>query len=86
MTVYKDVNMKPVLSGRVARRTRLEAGDAKQLQFSHLVYLSGGLKVVKVYADKYGVGWIWDDRQQCYLRASIYLPLIQLIKRDDGDI
>jgi len=86
LTVYKDVDMKPVLKGREIRRTRMEASEAKSLRFSHLIYISGGIKVVKVYTDKYGAGWIWDEKQKCFLKASVYLPMNAILKREDGEV
>lgn len=86
MTTYTGINTKQIMNGRYERRTRMEAGDKGKLTFKGLVYVDGGLKVINLYADKAGVGWVWDETQLCYVKASIYLPLIQLIKREDGDV
>jgi hypothetical protein len=86
VTTYTGINTKQLMDGRYERRTRMEAGDRSKLRFSSLIYVDGGLKVINLYADSKGVGWVWDDKQLCYVKASIYLPLIQLIKREDGDV
>lgn len=86
MVVISGINTKQLMGGRYERRMRMEAGEQNKLTFKGLVYVDGGLKVINLYADKAGVGWVWDEKQLCYMKASIYLPLIQLIKREDGDL
>lgn len=86
MTIIAGINTKQIMDGRYERRTRMEAGEKSKLKFVSLIYVDGGLKVINLYADKNGVGWVWDEKQLCYVKASVYLPLIQLIKREDGDV
>jgi hypothetical protein len=64
----------------------MEAGEKASLKPSHLIYMPGGLKVVQVYADTNGVGWVWDEERSCYLRVSVYLPYIFLSKKEDGEL
>jgi hypothetical protein len=86
LTVIAGIDIKQLMNGRYERRLRMEAGEKNKLTFKGLIYVGGGLKIINLFADNAGVGWVWDEKQQCYLKASVYLPLMQLIKREDGDI